>query len=604
MKGNSYKVLMWVIVIMAAVAIDYVLLMKLNVPKQDYVKLGLGIFVLEIAGIIYLGMELFYDNGYKADMVQITPQIQTPARFGQGQHGNAKWLSKKKYDKKYDHCVINKNTNKIRKGGLVIGKEDLGHDREKIYFIGNDTHTISLGSTRSGKTRCEVLQTIGLCALAGESILVTDPKGELYDYTAPFLLEQGYNVHVIDFDEQNLSDSYNLLQPVIDSIDENDVPGAVDKCWDIVSQMVGEAKGERIWNDGECCAIAGAIMAVCYDNRDPRFHKYRNLTNVYHFIVEMCTPIGEFVPLNFYRALLPDTHPCKAVFAPANIAPSKTRGSFYTAALLTLRMFTNPNLYNLTNHSDFSLDVIGKEKTALFVILPEDRTTYNSIATLFITQTYSALSKLAKSRGGRLPVRVEMIWDEFGNFAKIPAFTQMLTVAGGKGIRFHLFLQDYAQLDSVYEKDAAKTIRNNCESKVYLRSADQDTREIISKDLGDYTTKGYSLTYNKNRMGSSSSNSNLVGRRLLTADEIDKIERPYSLIMRTSVDPAIMYAPDLSQWLFNKRFGMGDEEHNIQLRIKRHEQRTVKTCNEIELWGMWKKYQEICRQQLNKMKEG
>ena len=90
----------------------------------------------------------------------------------------------------------------------------------------------------------------------------------------------------------------------------------------------------------------------------------------------------------------------------------------------------------------------------------------------------------------------------------------------------------------------------------------------------------------------------------MTADEIDKIERPYSLIMRTSVDPAIMYAPDLSQWLFNKRFGMGDEEHNIQLRIKRHEQRTVKTCNEIELWGMWKKYQEICRQQLNKMKEG
>lgn len=600
-KDKRTKIIVWIGMILIAIILDVIVLRKFSPPAGDSLKLGIGIFILEVAGICYLMNELFYSSGYKADMVQITPDIRTPAPYGQGQHGTAKWLKHEEFDKVYESCIVDEHIRSIACGGLVIGKDDLKHGREKIYYIGDDSHTINLGSTRSGKTRCVVLQSIGLCGLAEESMLITDIKGELHDYTKPYLTDLGYEVNVIDYDEPELSDNYNLLQPVIMKIDEGDIPGAIDQSWDLVSQMVGEAKGERIWNDGECCAIAGAIMAVCYDNREPMYHKYRNLTNVYYFLVEMCTPIGGLVPLNYYRELLPDSHPCKGVFAVANIAPSKTRGSFYTAALMTLRLFTNPNLYSITSHTNFEPDDLGRKKMAIFIILPEDRTTYNSIATLFITQMYSRLSRQAKINGGRLPVRVEMIWDEFGNFAKIPGFTQMLTVAGGKGIRFHLFLQDYAQLDKIYEKDAAKTIRNNCETKVYLRSADPETREIISKDLDEYTTKGFSLTYNKHRADSTSSNSNLVGRRLLTPGEIDKIKRPWSLVMRTSRNPAIMYAPDLSQWSFNARFGMGDEETNRMLRKDRHAARISHKCEDIELWGIWKKYQEICRVMLAKM---
>lgn len=594
MNCKKEKVITWIVMILVAIAADIFLLHKVPLPEQDILKLGIGIFLLEIAGIYYLMNDMFGDTGHKADMVQITPNIRTPAPYGQGQHGTAKWLKEERFDEVYDSCIIGQTTEKIEYGGLVIGKKDFRHGKEKIYFIGNDTHTISLGSTRSGKTRCEVLQTIGLCALAGESMLLTDIKGELYDYTSPFLKEQDYEVIVIDYDEPKLSDSYNLLQPVIDKVDTGDIAGAIDESWDIVSQMVGEPKGERIWNDGECSTIAGAIMAVCYDNRQPQFQKYRNMTNVYYFLVEMCTPVGKFLPLNYYQKALSDSHPCKGIFGVGNVAPEATRGSFYTSALLTLRLFTNPNLYSITNHTDFNLEDPGKKKMAIFIVLPEDRTTYNPIATLLITQVYSRLSRLAKDRGGRLPVRVEMIWDEFGNFAKVTGFTQMLTVAGGKGIRFHLFVQDYAQLDAVYEKDAAKTIRNNCETKVYLRSADPETREIISKDLDDYTTKGFSLTFNKHRTDSSSSNSNLVGRRLLTPGEVDKIKRPYSLIMQTSSDPAIMYAPDLSKWSFNQRFGMGSESFNRKLRMERHAGRPIHECGGIELWGIWNKYKKRC----------
>lgn len=599
MKDKKTKVLTWIALLIACVLLNIVLLHRLPIRESSYLKAGCCMLVLEIMGIWYL---LVDDKQYKADMIPITPDIKTPAPAGQGQHGTARWLKEKEWDRVFSSCVIDRDTTEIEQGGLVIGKKDLKSGAEKVYYIKDFIHSLTIGATRSGKTRHEVLETIGLCGLAGESMVITDIKGELYDYTAPFLRERGYGVYVMDYDEPMRSDANNPLQPVIDRIDEDDVPAAIDACWDIVSQLVGEAKGERIWNDGECSAIAGAIMAVCYDNRLPDRHKYRNMTNVYHFLVEMCTPVGNFLPLNFYRAGLSDNHPCKAVLAVANIAPSRTRGSFYTSALLTLRLFSNPYLYSITKESGYNLENFGKQKTALFIILPEDRKTYHAVATLFVTQIYSRLSRLAKEEGGVLPVPVNFICDEFGNFAKIPNFIQMLTVAGGKRIRWHLFLQDYAQLDDVYGREAAKTIRGNCEIKVYLRSADPDTRDIISKDLGKYTTKGYSLNYNKRRAEESSSNTSLVGRELLTGDEVGRIRRPYSLIMSSNY-PAIMYAPDLSRWSFNERFGMGDEAHNARLRQQRHENRPVHPAENVVLWGIWKNYQRAAQNTLKKQAE-
>lgn len=599
MKDKMRKIITWLVLILVCVLVNMILLHKLPFQESSYLKVGSCMLVLEVLGIWYLMVD---DKNYKADMIPITPDIKIPAPAGQGQHGTARFLKEKEFDKAFATCIIDHDAEQVESGGLVIGKKDLKNGEEKIYYIRDFVHSLTVGATRSGKTRHEVLETIGLCGLAGESMVVTDIKGELYDYTAPFLREQGYEVHVMDYDEPVLSDDNNLLQPVIDKIDADDVPGAIDVGWDIVSQLVGEAKGERIWNDGECAAIAGAIMAVCYDNREPQNHKFRNMTNVYHFLVEMCTPIGKFLPLNFYRARLPEDHPCKAVLAVANIAPSRTRGSFYTSALLSLRLFANPYLYNITKSSGYNPEDFGKKKMALFIILPEDRKTYHPVATLFVTQIYSQLSHLAKQMGGELPVPVNFICDEFGNFAKIPNFIQMLTVAGGKRIRFHLFVQDYAQLDDVYGREAAKTIRGNCEVKVYLRSADPDTREIISKDLGKYTTRGYSLNYNRHRADRDSSSVNLVGRELLTADEIGRIKRPYSLIM-SSQYPAILYAPDLSQWSFNERFGMGDRKHNTELRMQRHSERPVRQLDEIVLWGIWKHYQQAAQHALQEQAE-
>ncbi len=271
-----------------------------------------------------------------------------------------------------------------QKGGIVLGKKDLKEkevinslfklvsgvpfSQERIYYILKDVHTLVLGATRSGKGRTVVLQTIGTLLLAGESIIVTDPKAESYFYYKKILELLGYKTITIDFKNPRKSTRFNFLQPIIDRVDEDDIPGAIDATWDLVSQLVGEPKGERLWNDGEASTIAACAMSVVYDNRSPENHKYRNLTNVYYFLSQMCTPIQvgkELVlPISKYVQDLPYEHPSKGLLAVADIAPSRTRGSFYTSALMTLKLFTNPLIADMTSSTDYDPMKVGDRKTA------------------------------------------------------------------------------------------------------------------------------------------------------------------------------------------------------------------------------------------------
>ncbi|MGV8147039.1 MAG: VirD4-like conjugal transfer protein, CD1115 family [Alkaliphilus sp.] len=483
---------------------------------------------------------------------------------------------------------------KIDSGGIVIGYEKRGKT-EKIYFVDEDTHTLCIGATRSGKTRTVVLESIGALALAGESMILSDPKAELYTYTYPFLKNMGYEVICIDFKNPLKSDRYNFLQPVIDAVDAGDIPRAAEATWDLTSALVPEnSHNEKIWTNGEASIIAAAIMAVVYDNKDINARRYQNMSNVYFFISEMCKSIDGSMPLIRYMKSISSNHPARALLAISEVAPSKTRGSFYTSALTTLRLFTNPLIHSMTKTSDFDLREIGSKKQAIFIILPDEKTTYYSLASLFVNQTYMKLVKNADERGGRLERRVNFILEEFGNFVKIPDFANKLTVGGGRGIRFSLFMQSLMQLDEKYGRETAGTIKANCETWIYLQTDDLNTLEEISKKLGNYTVSTYSLSSSHARYTnpSSSHSINLTHRALLTVDEVRRVARPHSLITSRS-NPAIMYSPDLSKWYFNKLFGLGTKEHNRRVRQHRENQRiTRESKNEIDTWNIWEYFVE------------
>lgn len=303
------------------------------------------------------------------------------------------------------------------------------------------------------------------------------------------------------------------------------------------------------------------------------------------------------MPIVEYVKRLPDNHPSKGLLAISEVAPTRTRGSFYTAALATLKLFTNPMIYSLTSGQDFDPAEIGRKKTAVFIILPDEKKTYYSLASLMASQIYEELVRTADARGGRLERRVNFILEEFGNFVKMPALDSSLTAGGGRGIRYSLFVQSFAQLDEKYGKEVAKILRDNCEKWIYLQADNPETLKEISEKLGPYTVSSYSISSSSGRYSSPSTSESmsLMSRPLLTPDEVRRINRPYSLVTSRGY-PAIMFAPDISQTIFNKMFGMGDKEHNRLLRERRENLRPqrITKMNDIELWGIWKQYQYLC----------
>lgn len=357
---------------------------------------------------------------YESDVGNITDTIKTPIVVGQGQHGTARWLKEKEFEKVFNKNVLDASKKleelKFKEGGLIVGYKKQKNGNEDIYYIGDNTHTLTVGATRSGKTRTIVLETIGNLGLAGESMIISDPKSEIFHYTSDFLEQLGYEVIVIDFKSPKKSNRYNYLQPVIDALKEGDLRKAEEYAWNITTSLVGEDNGkmERIWRDGEMSIIAGTIMAVVYENME--HPEFQNLTNVYTFISEMCRTENGVMPMNDYIKKLKTTNPASRVFNVARIAPEKTRGSFFTSALATLRLFTSDSVYAMTSDSDFSLKDTGKRKRVIYIVLPDENTTYYPLASLFVNQQYTSLVEVADGRGGELENRTNFILDEFRKF--------------------------------------------------------------------------------------------------------------------------------------------------------------------------------------------
>lgn len=578
--------------------------------------------------ILLVGFLLFQlmnkKNNYKAETRKITEKIETPIKAGQGQYGTADWLDKNEYGNVfskieidiskgyhkylYDYGLLLRDEiltktptkpqriiipdDKSIKGGIVVNYEkDKKNNKEIFYYIGDDIHTCILSATRSGKTRRILLQSILNIALAGENIVLSDPKGELFDFTSPVLKALNYRVNVLDYKNPLMSDCYNYLQPIIDEVNNNNMPKAIDYVWDLTSILVKEPVGEKIWNDGESAIIAGSIMSVIYDNKDKP--DLQNLTNVYAFILYMCKNINDEMPLNKYINDLDDRHPSKMIYGVAEIAPERTRGSFFTSALGTLRLFTNENIYTITSNTNIDIKDMDNRKTVTFLILPDNKKTYHSLASLFCLQTSSMLIDIADEKGGRLDRRTFFLLEEFGSFPKMPNIMNLVTAAAGRGILLTFIIQSIAQLKEIYNEKICEIILDNCHLLAFLKTTSTETAEKISKNLGRYTTatNNESSSFNsKNISNSSSSGTTLIGRELLNTDEVMKIDKPHAIIMYSGKNPALTKLPDLSKTFFNVMLGLGDEKFNEEVRMYRSKKRRKKEIKKIELWGIWNEY--------------
>ncbi|MGG2201886.1 VirD4-like conjugal transfer protein, CD1115 family [Paenibacillus validus] len=493
-----------------------------------------------------------------------------PDATGSGEYGTTRWMTDKEMDQK---TTVWKFGDTMTKGGIIVGAM---LKKAYAWIIDLDLHTLIIGSTRSGKTRRWVFPTLWRLAFAGESMIFTDPKGELHEKSQKFLKRMGYNVVYLDFREPGRGNRWNPLHPVVEALKADKPSEAVQQASSMahmfVHQTPGSKKGDQTWNNGAESVIQALSLAVAIEAPEDG---QKHMTSVYKMLGELGEvqkvmagkQIIDYVPLNDYMRKLPKDHPARDAFIAARLAPERMRGSFYSQVATLLRFFADPAIQYLTGTQDHELENVGKEKTAVFLIIPDEDSTRHPLAALYVEQTYQALVKLANRNKGRIPVRVNMILDEFGNMPPFKDFPTKLTVSGGRGVRWHLIVQDFQQLEELYQ-GAAETIKGNCHVWLYLLTASTKTAEEISKKLGDYTiqTDGSSVT-DGGRSVSRSQSTGKTGRRLLKPEELERFPDNEAIVIRLRHQPARVPMPDLSQWPANADFehdGGEEEERNVE----------------------------------------
>ena len=510
---------------------------------------------------------------------RISDGVGGPEPSGNGQFGTARWQNKMEMDKT---CSLWYAHEPIKKGGLIYGMEKSSNGTEKIWYTSDDTHSLIIGATRSGKSRKIIIPSICEIANSEESMILGDPKGELFISCYPYLKSNGYNIITLNLREPLKGNQWDIMDMVNKAVDANDIPKASKYAISIAHTICSQnpsGNTEPIWRQGEESTIEALILLVSL-SADFKFQ--RNMTSVYYLLAEYGQPLeDDTVPLLEYIKKLPIRHPAKSAFATAGIAPYKMRASFFTTALGDLKLFSDPTISDMTSKQDHDIEKIGIDKTAVFLIIPDEDKSKNFLATLYIDQVYQTLVNLANKRGGRIPRRTEYIIDEFGNLPPIPDFDGKVTVAGGRGIRFTIALQDIAQLKKMYDKNAS-TISGNCNNWIYIKTNEPDTAELISKKTGSYTVETENLNSSiQNKGHSHSQGKALTGRRLLIADEVLRWDTNESLVLAGKF-PARYPLPDLSLYDFNEQLGFVKPSGDVDLDKEENRKIIENRWNELE----------------------
>lgn len=409
-----------------------------------------------------------------------------------------------------------------------------------------NSNVMVYGGSGAGKSRGIVMPNI--LNLAGTcSFVITDPKGEIYQKSRYFLQNvMGYKVRCINLFEKYISSHYNPLHYIhVDRENydwQEDVLTLIDTM--IVNLDGGEGRkgSDPFWDDSARHFIQSLFFFTMY-MCEP---KDRNMPQIMWLLGQL--EIGEEEdnfdsPLDQLFELLRQIHGEENI-AYRTYKDFRTKASGKTAKSIAMTMVAKLQPYNiasvqaLSEYDEMLLNRIGEEKTALFVIVPPTSKTFNFVAGMLFSQTFQELNYCANAlHGGRLPVPVQFILDEFANTCVIPNFEQIIAYARSLGIGIMPILQARSQLKGMYEK-AWETIEGNCASTVYLGSINsEDTLKSFSERLGEGTFDEKDVSVSKGRSSSTSTSNKKIGRKLMNPDEIEKMPKSDCLVFVAGKKP-------------------------------------------------------------------
>lgn len=434
------------------------------------------------------------------------------------------------------YSEIKKGLTAIKENSVESAKQTgaiLARRGSTIYVDTTTTHTLGVGSTRSGKTQIYILPMIKLM-LSGKdkpSIVVNDPKGEILEYMYQIAVDNGYNVKVLNLRNTNKSDNWNPLQFIIDIYrrarrTDGDMSLLNDFIDTMCETLTRNDKSDPIWPSSAKSLLTALILYLLETGYDNNSLDKVNMASVYQFFIEygedeVVVKNGAAVSTNKLDTIfknLPAGSPAKAAYATSRFAQGEMRSSIFATLADNIKLFgRDEGIMNMTSGSDINFDELDNEQPCIiFMIIPDDRPNRHVIASMFVNQCYSSLvDHLSQIRKDKLQRRVHFVLDEFANMVTIPEMSGKLTVSAGRNILFHLFIQDLAMLEAKYNKDA-KTIRSNCGNQVYIYAIDYDTNAYYSKLFG-MKTQEYK-TYSGKAMDSASQH--IDSKELSSADEL------------------------------------------------------------------------------------
>ena len=423
---------------------------------------------------------------------------------------------------KRSSTYINLNSESYPTAGIPIMS-----DGNEAYVDGADTHTLIFGATGSKKTRLFCMPILNYFVRAGESFIATDPKGELYARTSGMARANGYRTVVLNFRDIGKGDMWNPLFIPYELYHNGQRELAISMLNDFVKTIASpqlENTKDVFWPEmASSLALSNLLLLVEAGNIEE--------VNV-SSLAALCTNAASDKLKKLSENMRIDTIAglnYKNVFTSAE----KTLQSIMVSLFGMIRIFTTQkNLTNMLSGNTIDISQFGREKTAVYLIIPDEKSTYHFLVTTFIKQAYEVLiAEAQKESERRLPVRVNFVLDEFCNLPQIPDMPSMISAARSRNMRYFLVAQSLHQLVSRYKEDA-NTIKGNCDNWVFLTSKELELLEEISSLCGSYRTPDGTV------------------RRLISVSELQRLDKNKgeALIMHSRQYPVISEIADIDQY--------------------------------------------------------
>ena len=475
---------------------------------------------------------------------------------------DTEWLTTKRLKKLKEFTVTTWEKMPEHDDEIVIGSEKKGKELEIIST--SALHALIVGTTGSGKTTGFVDQNIAILGRSKgkPSLIIADPKKELYEKHAKQLESEGYKISTLDLREPYSSARWNPMQVLIRRIRQvkelqNDLKqedGKYYACGEVflshrdartrVQELKDEIfenvmdlvytlcpvqnKDQPTWEEGARNLIFGLVLAFCEDCIAGKMdEKQLQLFNVYHNVTKYCSE--DTTALKKY--LLEGRDEFSKVRGLVNtvlITSDKTLTSYLSEVNSYMQQLSDDGILSMTSENDIDIANMDESPNALFVIVPDERFTRHRFVTLFLTQTYKELVEKANTNLRKkqtdtaiLKRRAYYILDEFANLPKMENIEGMVTVGRSRGIRYLFVLQSFSQLNAKYGKDVADILKSNCNVKLFIGSDDAETRKEFSELCGQKKVKSFSV--NTSAENPASSNTGASNQPLITPGMLERL---------------------------------------------------------------------------------